>query len=132
MIPKYNDIHIKTARSFTLILMFLIIIYQGIQYIRGLELKTIPFLLLFILIVVYSFFPRLVKGMFWFFSSITGIIGTLLSYLILTLVFFLLIFPLGTLRKLLGRSPITLSFDPSVKSYWHDQQSVKNDMKKQY
>ena len=132
MIPEYKEIQIKTARRFTFILMILIIMYQVIQFVRDKDLNAIPALLVFILVMVYAFFPGVVKRLFWFFSAITGIIGTLLSYLILTLVFFLLIFPLGVLRKVLGRSPISLAFDSSVKSYWLDYKSVKNDMKKQY
>jgi len=132
MITQYKKIKIETARRFTSILLILIVVYQLMKLIQNRELNLFLCLLAAGLIIIYIFFPGMVKALFWFFSAIAGIIGTLLSYLILTLVFFFLIFPLGTIRKLLGKSPVTTSFDPSVKSYWLDHESVKNDMRKQY
>ncbi len=131
MIPIYNDIKIATARRFTLILFILLVIYSAIRFIKDSDSIFFNVLPVFGLMVVYCI-PGLVKRMFWFFSAIAGIIGTFVSYIILTLVFFLLIFPLGMFRKMLGKSPINDSFDPSVKTYWMDYQPINNDMKKQY
>ena len=49
-------------------------------------------------------------------------IGWVVSHLTLTLMFYLVLTPLGLLMRLFGRDPMERSFDPTAASYWrlHD------------
>jgi len=45
-------------------------------------------------------------------------IGWVMSHVILAVIFFLVITPIGLLMRALGRDPMNRRFDPSTTSYW--------------
>lgn len=45
-------------------------------------------------------------------------IGWTISHVLMTLIFFLVVTPLGLLMRLFGRDPMQRRFDPSARSYW--------------
>ncbi|MCF3649581.1 SxtJ family membrane protein [Synoicihabitans lomoniglobus] len=49
---------------------------------------------------------------------VTFPIGFVLSHVILAIVYYLVITPIGILMRLLGRDPLNRKFDPNRKSYW--------------
>jgi len=71
--------------------------------------------------VVLAFF-RLIKPVFrmiyraWIAISIT--IGYFVSRVILSLIFFLLITPMGLIFKVIGKDPMERKIDPGAESYW--------------
>lgn len=58
----------------------------------------------------------------WMFAALP--IGWTVSHLVLAVVYYLLLTPIGMLRRTLGSDPMTRSLDPSAASYWrsHTQQ----------
>ena len=52
---------------------------------------------------------------------VTFPIGFVVSHLILGLVYFLLITPIGLLMRLLGRDPLQRRFEPKRTSYWESK-----------
>jgi uncharacterized membrane protein YciS (DUF1049 family) len=51
-------------------------------------------------------------------SVVTFPIGFVLSYVILAILFFLVIAPIGALLRVLGRDPLARGYDPSALSYF--------------
>ena len=45
-------------------------------------------------------------------------IGWTISHLVLGIVFFAVVTPIGLLMRLLGRDPMDRRFDPNAKTYW--------------
>ena len=79
------------------------------------------------LFVVGGFFPRV-------FKRITHVIGTLITGFVLSLLFFLIITPMGLLMRLLGKDSIDKKIEKEKRSYWADK-DLKLDMtdyKKQF
>jgi ABC-type uncharacterized transport system permease subunit len=52
-------------------------------------------------------------------SYATYPVGFVASYVVLALVYFLVLTPIGLAMRLFGRDPLSRKFDPGVKSYWN-------------
>lgn len=63
-------------------------------------------------------FPRLLWPIEWFWMKLSGVIGIVMTRLILTLVYYLAITPIGLLRQIFGKDPLKIKIDRTVASYW--------------
>ena len=45
-------------------------------------------------------------------------IGLVVSHVIMAIVYYLVLTPIGVLRRLLGRDPMTRRFEPDARTYW--------------
>ncbi len=79
------------------------------------------------LFVVGGFFPRV-------FKQITHVIGTLITGSVLSLLFFLIITPMGLLMRLLSKDPLDKKIEKEKHSYWADKDLKLDitDYKKQF
>jgi len=59
--------------------------------------------------------------------KIAHCIGTVVTFIILTLVFFLVFTPLGLLFRLMGKDFLSRRFDPNAKTYWEQRSRVLFD-----
>lgn len=59
--------------------------------------------------------------------GIAFVMGTIVSNLILALLFFVIITPIGLIFKLLGRDPMNRTLDKNCSSYWQDATNRDND-----
>jgi hypothetical protein len=46
------------------------------------------------------------------------VLGFIMSHIILALVYYLVLSPIGLFMKILGKDPLTTGFDPKADSYW--------------
>jgi len=91
---------------------------------------TGSFILLFALA-----WPVLLKPLFVIFSYFGFVVNWLVTHLVLTVVFYLLITPLGWLLKLFGKKLLDVEFPAKRDSYWikrKDAAESKNNFKNQY
>jgi hypothetical protein len=51
------------------------------------------------------------------------VLGYFVSRILLTLVFFLTVTPIGLLMRLTGRDPMNRKLDPNASTYWHSRES---------
>jgi Saxitoxin biosynthesis operon protein SxtJ len=51
-------------------------------------------------------------------SYATYPVGLVASYVVLGVVFFLVVTPIGLVMRLLGRDPLSRTFDPGAQTYW--------------
>lgn len=80
-------------------------------------------------------FPIVLKPLFIFFSYFGFGMNWLVTHLILTLVFYLLITPIGLLLKLFGKKLLDVEFPRKGKSYWISREGSSDNIenfKKQY
>ena len=62
--------------------------------------------------------PSFIKPIFLAWMSIVYPIGWTISHLMLVVVFFVIITPVGLVLRLLGHDPLERSFDRSATTYW--------------
>jgi ABC-type uncharacterized transport system permease subunit len=68
---------------------------------------------------------RLLRLIFVGLSYATYPLGFVVSHVVLALVYFLALTPIGLTMRLLGRDPLSRKFDPKAPSYWKPRQATK-------
>ena len=62
--------------------------------------------------------PRAIKWIYIAWMSVAFVLGFVMAHVILALLFFLIITPLGLIARLSGKDFLSLKLDRSAKSYW--------------
>jgi hypothetical protein len=62
--------------------------------------------------------PRALKGVYLGWMALAFSLGLIMSTLVLSLCFFLILTPLAFLARLAGKDFLSLKLDPTVRSYW--------------
>lgn len=70
------------------------------------------------------FFPLVLKPIQKLWMSLSVLMGWFMTRVILTIVFCLVVVPLGILIKILGKDLLNIKLDKSVNSYWVNIESV--------
>lgn len=69
-------------------------------------------------LVLYYALPPLRKPVFVSWMTLFHPVGWVMSHLLLGVVYYLVITPIGLLLRLLGRDSLTRELDPKAESYW--------------
>lgn len=64
--------------------------------------------------------PRILAPVEKVWMLFAGVLGFVMTNVLLTLVFFLAVVPTGFIMRLAGKDPLSMSFDPEGDSYWID------------
>jgi hypothetical protein len=64
--------------------------------------------------------PRLLRPLEWLLARLFRLVTATLTYVVLTVVFFVVLTPMGLLRRLFGKDGLGLRPDPGRSSYWVD------------
>jgi hypothetical protein len=70
---------------------------------------------LFLFAIIY---PKILKPLNKVWMGLAIVLGFLMSRIILTILFFLVLTPIGFLAKLFGKKFMNIKFDKSAESYW--------------
>jgi hypothetical protein len=102
-------------------------ILGGMSILLGLLLLVrhrtgLPLLVLGALLVIVGLFaPNALKYLHAVWIGLSLLIGWVVTRLILTIVFFLVVTPIGLLQRLAGGSPLELGFRSAATSYWRSR-----------
>jgi len=77
------------------------------------------------LFIVGGFFPHL-------FKRITDAVGRFITALLLSIIYFILVTPMGLIMRLLGKDPLGKRIDRSRNSYWEDKEEAISSYENQY
>src|SRR5712691_8962300 len=85
----------------------------------------LPLLIIGVLLIGAGFFaPNALKYLHAAWIGFSLLIGWVVTRVILTIVFFLVVTPLGLLQRLAGRSPLELHFRTAIQSYWQPRKKL--------
>lgn len=132
MSVAYQSIKTRTARQFGGILLSILLIILAYQFLKGYKPDLCLFMCTFLLIIVLLLPAGVIRTFFWGVMIVTGILGTLFTFILLSMIFFLLIFPLGFIRRVMGKSPLHDKKKSDTETYWVSMEHYKNDMTKQF
>ena len=62
--------------------------------------------------------PRMLKWIYLAWMAVAVLLGFIVSHVLLTFFFYLVIFPIGLLARLVGKDFLSLKLDRTAKSYW--------------
>tara|TARA_B100000029_G_scaffold206189_1_gene203987 strand:- start:133 stop:531 length:399 start_codon:yes stop_codon:yes gene_type:complete len=59
-------------------------------------------------------------------------LGMVVSPIVMGIIYFLVVSPIGFIMRLLGKDLLRLKFDKNIKSYWINKDKIKSTMKNQF
>jgi len=125
----------KTIRNFGLILSGILTLFSAISFWKGGH--GYQFLFPVALVIFFSaiFFTRALKIIYLPWMVVATLIGWVITNLILTIFYFLVITPIAVMAKLLGKDLLKQKIDPQATSYWvHREKTTfsKEDFEHQF
>ena len=76
-----------------------------------------------VLVVIGTILPRALKWIYIAWMSVAFVLGFVMAHVILTLLFLLVITPIGLVARLVGKDFLSLKLDRAAKSYWIPRES---------
>jgi len=70
--------------------------------------------------------PPVLRAAFLGLSYATAPIGIVVSLVILAVIYYLVVTPIGLLMRLLGHDPLTRQFEPDARSYWVEREALRS------
>lgn len=68
--------------------------------------------------------PAVLTPIYRMWMALALVLGFIMTYVVLTIVFYLLITPVGLVMRIFGRDPLNRSIDRSAPSYWIGKEYV--------
>ena len=128
---EYNDIKISSNRSFGVVffIVFLLIALYPLLNNNEVRLWSLIISVLFLILGILNSKILSPLNKIWFKFGL--ILGKIISPIIMGIIFFLVVTPIGFIMKLLGKDLINLKFN-NKKSYWIEKSGPKSKMKNQF
>ncbi len=111
----------KIALVASAVISLLLYLLKGV----AIQWVLIIFALGFIIFIISMISLKLTKMIYLGMILVTLPIGWVVSFILLSAFYFLLLAPLGLIFRLIGRDPLCRKFDPNAKSYWLSRQQPK-------
>ena len=126
-----DDVKISSNRSFGIVffIVFLLIALYPLTYSE--EIRVWPATISLIFLVLGLFNSKILTPLnkLWFKFGI--FLGKIISPIIMGIIFFLVVTPIGLIMRLLGKDLLNLKYNKD-KSYWIEKSGPKSKMKNQF
>ena len=126
-----DDIKISSNRSFGIVfcVVFLIISFYPIINDENIRLWSLLAAFVFLILGILNSRALTPLNRLWFKFGI--LLGTIISPIIMGIIFFFVVTPTGLLMKLFKKDPLNRKFN-NKKSYWIEKTEPKSKMKNQF
>ena len=126
-----DDFKISSNRSFGIVffIVFLIIALYPLTYSEEIRIWSVIISLIFLALGLFNSKILTPLNKLWFKFGI--FLGKIISPIIMGIIFFLVVTPIGLLMRLLGKDLINLKYNNN-KSYWIEKNGPKSKMKNQF
>ena len=127
-----NNIKISSNRSFGIVffIVFLFIALYPITY--GEDIRIWSLIISFIFIILGLLNSKILTPLnkLWFQFGV--ILGKIISPIIMGIIFFLVVTPIGLIMKVLGKDLLSLKYNKKDNTYWIEKNGPKSKMKNQF
>ena len=126
-----NDIKIGSNKSFGIVffIVFLIIALYPLLNSEGIRVWSIIISLIFLILGLINSKILNPLNKLWFKFGI--LLGKIISPLVMGIIFFLVVTPIGILMKILKKDLLNLNYNNN-KTYWIEKNEPKSKMKNQF
>tara|TARA_B100000575_G_C23141820_1_gene664671 strand:- start:5123 stop:5524 length:402 start_codon:yes stop_codon:yes gene_type:complete len=130
-INKYHNIEIGSERNFGFVFSAIFLIIAFYPLMHGKDLRVWSIIISGFLIILSIFFPKTLKlpNKLWF--KIGIILGNIVSPIVMGIIFFLTVTPVGLIMKMLNKDILQEKIGKE-KSYWKKKDSLNSSMKNQF
>ena len=128
---KNNEIKISSNKSFGVVFFIVFFLFGIWPALKGNDVRYWSISLSLIFLILGLLNSKLLSPLnrLWFKFGI--ILGNFIAPIIMGLVFFLVVTPIGLIMKLLGKDLINLKKN-NDKTYWIEKKEIKTSMKNQF
>ena len=128
---KKNNIKISTNRSFGIVFFtfFLIIAIYPLLKDQNIRVWSLIISILFLILGVLNSSLLSPLNKLWFKFGL--LLGSIISPIVMGIIFFLVVTPIGLILKLVGKDPLNLKKN-KLKTYWIVKAEPKSKMKNQF
>ena len=128
---KNNEIKISSNKSFGVVFFIVFFLFGIWPALKGNDVRYWSISLSLIFLILGLLNSKLLSPLnrLWFKFGI--ILGNFIAPIIMGLVFFLVVTPIGLIMKLLGKDLINLKKNKD-KTYWIEKKEIKTSMKNQF
>ena len=128
---KNNEIKISSNKSFGVVFFIVFLLFGIWPALKGNDVRYWSIFLSLIFLILGLLNSKLLSPLnrLWFKFGI--ILGNFIAPIIMGLVFFLVVTPIGLIMKLLGKDLINLKKNKD-KTYWIEKKEIKTSMKNQF
>ena len=126
-----DDVKIGSNKSFGIVffVVFLLISFYPLLNNESVRLWSLVFSFIFLVLGVLNSNILTPLNKLWFKFGI--LLGKIISPIIMGIIFFLVVTPIGLLMRLLGKDILNLKYSNN-KSYWIEKTGPKSKMKNQF
>jgi len=126
-----NDVKIGSNRSFGIVffIVFIIIALYPLLNADGIRIWSILVSLIFLILGLINSKILSPLNKLWFKFGI--LLGKIISPLVMGIIFFLVVTPIGILMKILKKDLLNLNYNNN-KTYWIEKNEPKSKMKNQF
>ena len=126
-----SDVKISSNRSFGVVFFVVFLLIALYPVINHEEIRAWSLLVSLIFLVLGLLNSKILTPLnkLWFKLGI--LLGKIISPIIMGIIFFLVVTPIGLLMRLLGKDLINLKYNNN-KSYWIEKKGPKSKMKNQF
>ena len=126
-----DDIKISSNRSFGIVffVVFLLIALYPLTYGGEIRIWSLIISIIFLILGLLNSKILAPLNKIWFKFGI--LLGKIISPLIMGIIFFLVVTPIGLIMRLLGKDVLNLKYNKN-KSYWIEKNGPKSKMKNQF
>jgi len=126
-----DDIKIGSNKSFGIVffIVFLLISIYPLLNNESIRLWSLIISIVFLILGILNSFLLSPLNKLWFKFGI--FLGKIISPIIMGIIFFLVVFPIGFIMRLLGKDLLNLKYN-NHKSYWIEKIEPKSKMKNQF
>ena len=126
-----DDIKISSNRSFGIVffVVFLLIALYPFTYGGEIRIWSLIISLIFLILGLFNSIILSPLNKIWFKFGL--FLGKIVSPLIMGIIFFLVVTPIGFIMRLLGKDVLNLKYNKN-KSYWIEKSGPKSKMKNQF
>ncbi len=126
-----DDVKISSNRSFGIVffVVFLLIALYPLTYVGEVRIWSLIISIIFLILGLLDSKILAPLNKIWFKFGI--LLGKIVSPLIMGIIFFLVVTPIGLIMILLGKDVLNLKYNKN-KSYWIEKNGPKSKMKNQF
>ena len=126
-----DDVKISSNRSFGIVFFIAFLLIALYPLVNSGEIRIWSVLISLIFLILGLLNSKILAPLnkLWFKLGI--FLGKIISPIIMGIIFFLVVTPIGLLMRLLGKDLINLKFNNN-KSYWIEKKGPKSKMKNQF
>jgi nitrate reductase NapE component len=121
----------NTNRSFGILFFIVFSIISIWPILSGGELRLWSFIVAIIFLIMGITKSRFLTPLNIAWIKFGELLGVIISPLIMGLVYFLVVLPIGILMRVLGKDLLSLKFNKNIETYWNKKEA-KTDFNKQF